>query len=446
MTTVTFADAIDLAVQHQQAGRLAEAERIYRLVLDSEPNEFNARHLLGVIERRKGNPARAADLIRQAIAINPAVAEAHGNLGNALAQVGRIDEAARAFAAGLRINPHGPQVLNNLGTCHHRLGRNDEAAACFAEAVRQDPAFTEAAMNLSALLSTLVPGWHLPMMNDTTRNDAYERALRRAIRPDHTVLEIGTGSGLLAMMAARAGARRVVTCEMAPTIAETARQIVARNGYADRVAVVARMSNDVAVGRELPEPADLLVSEILSNDFLSEGVLPSLEDARARLIKPGALIIPAGGAIRAILAGGEVIEKTLHVGEVAGFDLSPFNAITPRKKAIELHGRAFDAFSAAFEAFSFDFTRPEPYPAAEVSIAVPVTRSGRCHGVLQWIWLKMDEETEFENHPAHRRDASGWQHILFQFAEPVDLREGQVVHLHASHNRHRPWFRLERVT
>src|SRR5574337_87290 len=107
------------------------------------------------------------------------------------------------------------------------------------------------------------------------------QGLKAAIRPEKLVFEIGAGSGLLSMMAARLGARAVVACESVPIIAETARKIVDRNGYHDTVSVLAKSSFDVEIGKDLPERADLLVHEIFSSELIAEYVLPAIEIGRA---------------------------------------------------------------------------------------------------------------------------------------------------------------------
>ena len=167
------------------------------------------------------------------------------------------------------------------------------------------------------------------MMNDAFRNQAYERAIQAAVTPGTHVLDIGTGSGLLSLMAARAGARRVTTCEMVKVVAEKARDIVARNGYENKITVVPLKSTDARRGHEIDGRADLLVSEILSSDLLGEGVLPALEHARTELLTPEAKIIPAACGVMGFLGGAEELESRNHVAEVAGFDLSPFNESRP---------------------------------------------------------------------------------------------------------------------
>jgi predicted RNA methylase len=97
-----------------------------------------------------------------------------------------------------------------------------------------DPEWREAAR---AVLSYGVPGFHRSMLADAPRNDFYAQAIRATVRPGDVVLDIGTGSGLLAMLAAQAGAARVVACEANPALAATAREIVRRNGFADRIEI-----------------------------------------------------------------------------------------------------------------------------------------------------------------------------------------------------------------
>jgi type II protein arginine methyltransferase len=99
------------------------------------------------------------------------------------------------------------------------------------------------------------------------------------VTPNSRVLEIGTGTGLLAMMAARAGAGVGVTCEVVTAIAEKAAEIVAHNGYGERVRVVAKHSDQLDAEADMGGRADILVSEIVANNFLAEGVLPAHERA-----------------------------------------------------------------------------------------------------------------------------------------------------------------------
>ena len=95
--TPTIQQSLDLAVQHHTAGRLPEAESIYQQILQADPNQPAALHLLGVIAHQVGKHDVAVDLIMKALAIKPDLAEAHNNLGNALQELGKLDEAITSY-------------------------------------------------------------------------------------------------------------------------------------------------------------------------------------------------------------------------------------------------------------------------------------------------------------------------------------------------------------
>src|SRR5215212_4586312 len=132
-------------------------------------------------------------------------------------------------------------VLANLlakGEAHLDNNQFADALDCFDLALCFDSQNQQAQFGLNRAHSQIIPRWHFEMLNDEKRNAAFEEALTNAITPDTVVLDIGSGTGLLAMMAARAGAKETITCEMVPLLAELARDTVARNGLADRVVML----------------------------------------------------------------------------------------------------------------------------------------------------------------------------------------------------------------
>jgi protein O-GlcNAc transferase len=109
-------DALASALEHQQAGRLQEAERIYRQVLSAEPSHPQALHLLGLLNYEAGKSAIAVAFISRAIAIEPRIPSFHHNLGAALQAQGRLDEALASYRQALAIRPDSPQAHSNLLT------------------------------------------------------------------------------------------------------------------------------------------------------------------------------------------------------------------------------------------------------------------------------------------------------------------------------------------
>src|SRR6266571_558677 len=131
----------------------------------------------------------------------------------------------------------------SLNEAQQSLGEIGEVLSHFADGV-------PAPLSESAVRA--IPRWHFAMLNDLERNDAFATALERVVLPGSFVLDIGSGTGLLAMMAARAGADSVITCEASPVLAEMTREIVARHGLSDVITVIPRFSTDLRVGIDLP--------------------------------------------------------------------------------------------------------------------------------------------------------------------------------------------------
>ncbi|MCL7487985.1 MAG: protein arginine N-methyltransferase [Desulfobulbaceae bacterium] len=433
----------NLGITMLEYGRFEEAVAAYRKAITIKPDFAEAHNNLGNALKELGRTEEAETAYRQAVVFNSGFAEAHSNLGFVLLELKRPGEAEESFRQAVKLKPDYPQAHNGLGDTLLKRGRLSEAIASYRQCLDLDPMWIKAHDGLNKALGHLVPSWHVPMMNDSPRNDAYFAALQNAITPDTHVLEIGTGSGLLAMMSARLGARQVTTCEAVAEIAGIAQAIVADNGFTPPVTVINKMSTKLEVGKDMDERADLLVSEILSSEFLGEGVLPSIEDARRRLLKPGGRIIPARGSIQFALFGGSDIEKNIRVDQVYGFDLGRFNTMVSRKQILFRNDLNIEMLSDETCAFFFDFAEPERIPSQEKkNIDVPVRKTGRCYGIIQWIRLEMDDTVVFENHPSVKNPAQAWSHCLYIFPDAMDVTPGQVIQITAAHNRITPWFFL----
>lgn len=153
MSTVTIPQALELAVQHHEAGRLREAEVIYRQILAVQPNHAETLHLLGLVAHRCGRHETAVDLIRRAIHCGFAGAVAHSNLGEAYRLLGRTDEAIAEYRRALQMDPTFALAHCNLGVGLKLKGQSNEAVAAFRRAIELAPQNVEAYSNLGACLA-----------------------------------------------------------------------------------------------------------------------------------------------------------------------------------------------------------------------------------------------------------------------------------------------------
>lgn len=420
------------AVARHGAGDFATAVSLYQKVLAADPQHAEANHLLGMILAQHGQMAKARTFLAAATAAGDATPEMHNNYGVTLHGLGEIAAAAEAFMKALTIRPEYAEAFNNLGSLYKEAGRTREAVMAFRRAVELQPDYTVAAENLRAAYGDVVPSWHFAMMNDAPRNAAYERALARVVKGKR-VLDIGTGAGLLAMMAARAGAKEVVTCEMVDLVADHAREIILRNGYADKVRIVGGASTTFTA-EDLGGRFDVIVTETFSSGLMGEGILATMEHANAALLARGGVVIPRAASARGYLIGGRSLRDKLHVDRAAGFDLTPFAAFAPAKVGLCLDHEPHEILSRDVELIGFDLVQ-QAVPAAAAPVSITATAAGECVGVAQWLRLQLDADTVYENRPSPQASGATWVHIVYRFPAPVAVKAGDVVKLIVRHDR-----------
>lgn len=136
--------ALDLARQYYQEGQWKQAEQVYLQVLDEDPQQVDALHLLAVIAAQTGRESRAIDYLRAVLRLQPGLSAAHNDLGNVLVAQGKLPEAEASFREALRLQPDFAVVHNNLGNALREQGRLAEAVASFQHALHLKPDYAEA--------------------------------------------------------------------------------------------------------------------------------------------------------------------------------------------------------------------------------------------------------------------------------------------------------------
>ncbi len=178
--------ALENGLEHHRAGRLAEAEAIYRQILAADSRHADSLHLLGMIEHQRGRDDIAVELIGQAIAVSPHQAAYHSNLGTILQAQSKLDEAAACFERALALKPDWAEVHSNLGNVLQVQGKLEDAAACHERALTLKPGFAEALSNLGNVRQA--QGRLLEAVS------CYERALE--LKPDYADAHNNLGNAL----------------------------------------------------------------------------------------------------------------------------------------------------------------------------------------------------------------------------------------------------------
>ena len=278
---------------------------------------------------------------------------------------------------------------------------------------------------------------HLEFLHDKPRTLAYEKACEAVIQPGEHVLEIGTGSGILALIAARAGAQLVSTAEKVRWVAAAARRVMKDNAtVGSRVQVYSAASQelwtDVQDGRaadaRLPSRAHVLLSEIVGNELVDEGMLGSLRDALSRLCQPS-----PGKTFRAIPARGRLIAAAIDAPSLAvpvrsgmetfgtayGFQFKAMNQLLAAQGERQPFSQSMETAEDSEEEelymarslshdvvdskhwkrtwiskpatlFELDLSSPDTPLSGSVSIPMRTTKSGALTAIMVWVELDMD--------------------------------------------------------
>lgn len=353
-----------------------------------------------------------------------------------------------------------------------------------------------------------IPQWHYDMLNDAGRNGAYDAAIIAEIarrkggggsgkRVD--VLDAGAGSGLLSMMAARAGADFVTAVEQATHMTDAGEETVCMNGYGGSVLslnkdvrrVFTAESDGLVRGGlkpdgtqvEMERAADVMVYEVFDSGLIGEGVLHILAAARHRLLAGDATLIPARATVFAQAV--EMRVGTVHCGGSGGnsarvhheqavrggggdarstpsgpgsegceggtdFTLDMSQANRWRWRAdyegvnLEKCRDKWRALGDPVQVFDFDFydvSVNDLRPAAR-ALDVAVTAAGVFNAVVFWFELHLDDTTSVSTSPHDGTKGQTWQQAV-QYLEEVTVAPGDVLPLVASHDTYSISFEVD---
>ncbi|KAL8112334.1 hypothetical protein AgCh_019869 [Apium graveolens] len=255
---------------------------------------------------------------------------------------------------------------------------------------------------------------YLDMLNDSPRNRAYCDAINKTVTKPCHVLDIGAGTGLLSMMAARAMSSSnettcsttkgmVTACESYLPMVKLMRKVLRANGMERKVRIINKRSDEVEVGVDIASRADVLVSEILDSEFLGEGLIPTLQHAHDNLLVENPETVPYRATTY-----GQLVECT-HLWRLhdlvnteanvsdginlvpAGFEKSLY--VKPQQLAMHCDAlkEEMELLSEPFKIFEFDFSK-RPDSHGEVEQHIKTTKNGTIHAVVSWWVLQLDRE------------------------------------------------------
>jgi protein arginine N-methyltransferase 1 len=265
------------------------------------------------------------------------------------------------------------------------------------------------------------------MIGDKTRVEAYIAAISRAVRPGDVVVDIGCGVGVFALLACRAGARKVYAIEGSDVV-QWGKQIAAANGFGERIEFLQKDSRQV----ELAERANVIVSDIRGSLPLFGEAIESIEDARKRMLAPGGIQIPQLDVLyAAIVDSGKTYEEITSPWRkiLAGVDLSC--VLPPTLNSTYYTEISKD--SLLTEAKEWCRLEYAASPSKRVAAKIPFTtiKPGTGNGIALWFETQLFEDIHFGTGPSAGETIYG--RMFLPWLEPVTFEAGEEieVELHA---------------
>jgi protein arginine N-methyltransferase 1 len=260
--------------------------------------------------------------------------------------------------------------------------------------------------------------FHRFLLGETnTRLESYQHAISQTVKPGDVVLDLGSGTGILSFMACRRGARKVYAVEMGD-VAEFAKLLAVKNAVQDRIVFI----NDRSTRIDLPEPADVLVSDTFGTIGFQAGGLNAVLDARERLLKKGGAILPQ--SIQLFIVPVELpvcYERRIEFwkGQLFGMDLSPMATFAANNRyAVRIEPEAFLGTPAALVRI-----RLAKFSDLHLhgTVSVTVDRPGLVHGLCGWFTAELTPDVLLSNSPI--QTTTNYAQTFFPLLEPVRVEK-----------------------
>ena len=270
---------------------------------------------------------------------------------------------------------------------------------------------------------SLILDEHRELLSDVPRLRAFEAALNETVRAGHVVLDLGAGTGILGLLACRAGARRVYSLDDGGMI-QVAREIGRANRLQDRITYVKGLSTRI----DLPEQVDVVVADQIGHFGFEAGLVQYFADARTRLLKPGGILIPA--RVDLCVAPVEVPQMWDQIefwkASVVGFDATPgFPVAINTGYPVKLNANQLVGPPATLAVIDLS-TQVSELITGDVTVIAE--RDGILHGIGGWFCAQLSKNVQMTNGPSSGR-AIKRRNAYFPIDRPIQLQKGDRVRI-----------------
>nr|XP_022901940.1 protein arginine N-methyltransferase 7-like [Onthophagus taurus] len=310
------------------------------------------------------------------------------------------------------------------------------------------------------------------MLHDYERNEKYEAALKVAIDRMHSqgkkanVLDIGTGTGLLSMMAVRHGADSVVACEAFNPMGECAKKVIDENGFSGKIKVIPKRSTDIKIGVDMDFKANILVTEVFDTELIGEGAFGTFKNAHNDLLEKDCIVIPHNATMYVQVVESPFINNWNRLKDV--YDEEGVLLLTVPETVKNCKGTAavhdlqlnnidknyFNTIISPKPIFKFDWSGKSPFIFDRSNVQTfQAERDGIAHAVFMWWELDMDIDDKIKLscapywvHPlgdkAPWRDH--WMQAIYYFPSNLKVWKGEDLQLISCHDEYSLWFNIKK--
>lgn len=353
-----------------------------------------------------------------------------------LVSMERGQDAVWCYEQACDVWTQSAKVVHATGQFLFNFGYYMEGTSFLRRAVGMEPRFPDWQWDLQNASSSLVERWHFRMLNDRRRNQCYFEALKKAVKCGHQkILDIGSGTGLLSMLAVKAGAERVTAVELDEVMCNLSRDIIDQNKMKKHIDVMKMKSTEMQSLANM-DRYTLVVTETADAGLLGEGIIPTLQHAWKHLLKrndsgmeksdstesPMSKVIPSGATVYIQLIQSDFIrrqhrvyrkevlpflDKTEIVSKSVCMNLDPSFATNEETEPYSSENLAcipgvWQPLTAPHQVYRFDFNYPEILSSSHLSetiMELPVTSPGRPDAIISWFNLHLDDDITISSSP-----------------------------------------------
>jgi protein arginine N-methyltransferase 1 len=266
---------------------------------------------------------------------------------------------------------------------------------------------------------TYRPSGYASMLEDRVRRDAYARALQAVLRPGAIVADIGTGTGFFAVLACRLGARRVYAIEPGDVI-QVAREVARANGCADRIVFEQKLSTQLT----LPEPVDVVISDLRGVLPWFEMHLPSIVDARERLLARSGALIPQQDRLWVSVVEAQDSCRSVIEPVLDGVDMAAASAVLANQWFKD-HLAPRQLVTTPVNVATLDYQHLTGTDL-DAQAQLTATRAGEAHAIAAWFDAILAPGIGFSNAPGERRV---YGQAVFPWPQAVALEPGDRIEI-----------------